>query len=107
MSIEKIIEDACRETGLDRFEQASYTEGLRVLTGEIGRNQSWPRSTRLMLESLITTMLVNRLKVEEYASRRRELLDQPIERPVIVLGMPRTGTTLVNQLLGADGTRRS
>ena len=107
MNIEKIIEDACRETNLDRFEQASYTEGLRVLTGEIGRNQSWPRSTRLMLESLITALLVNRLKVEEYAFRRRELLNQPIERPVIVLGMPRTGTTLVSQLLGADRTRRS
>ena len=42
-----------------------------------------------------------------YLESRPELLERPIERPVFVFGIPRTGTTLLNNLLAADPARRS
>jgi Sulfotransferase family len=47
------------------------------------------------------------LKTTEYLKSRPELLNRPIKRPVFVFGIPRTGTTLLNNLLAADPNRRS
>jgi hypothetical protein len=53
------------------------------------------------------TALAARLKTTAYLEHRSELLERPIERPVFVFGIPRTGTTLVSNLLAADPARRS
>ena len=42
-----------------------------------------------------------------YLDAHPELLERPIERPVFVFGIPRTGTTLLSNLLAADPARRS
>ncbi len=55
----------------------------------------------------VIASLANRLKVTAYLKARPELLERPIERPVFVFGVPRTGTTLLNNLLAADPARRS
>jgi hypothetical protein len=51
--------------------------------------------------------LSNRLKTTAYLEQRPELLKRPIERPVFVFGIPRTGTTLLSNLLAVDPARRS
>jgi hypothetical protein len=51
--------------------------------------------------------LATRLKTTAYLDERPELLERPIERPVFVFGIPRTGTTLLSNLLAADPARRS
>src|SRR3546814_20430430 len=51
--------------------------------------------------------LSTRLQVTDYLAGRPELLQRPVERPVFVFGVPRTGTTLLSNLLAADPHRRS
>jgi hypothetical protein len=60
-----------------------------------------------LANGMIVQAIANRLKTTDYLKSRPELLERPVARPVFVFGIPRTGTTLLNNLLAADPGRRS
>jgi hypothetical protein len=51
--------------------------------------------------------MANRMKIEAELAAHPELLDRPIEKPLFVFGLPRTGTTLMINLIASDPARRS
>lgn len=103
---DQLIERAQRATGLDAFDSWSFREGLEILLADFNKldvpDQLLPLTSEPVVEAL-----ANRLKVNAYLKGRPELLERPIVRPVFVFGMPRTGTTLLSNLLAADPGRRS
>jgi len=105
-SADALIEEAMTQTGLDRFDSDSFREGLDVLLGDVNRQEMTETGHARMHRSLVQ-ILSNRPKTTDYLDRRPELLDRTIERPVFVFGIPRTGTTLLNNLLASDPARRS
>src|ERR1044072_2302592 len=103
---DQLIETARKETGLDRFDSDSFREGLDILiadTNAIAMSESGAARHQASLVKL----LADRLKTTDYLARRPELLERRIERPVFVFGIPRTGTTLLSNLLACDPARRS
>jgi hypothetical protein len=105
-----LIEQASQATGLNYFGGETYREGLDVLVDDLnaGAAKGWHTEAGLARGAHdISHWLKNRLKVEDYLKQNPELLDRPIERPVFVMGVPRTGTTLMSNLLAADPSRRS
>jgi hypothetical protein len=105
-----LIEQASKATGLDYFGGESYREGLDVLVNDLnaGAAKGWHTESGIGRAAHdISHWLKNRLKAEDYLKQNPELLDRPIERPVFVMGVPRTGTTLMSNLLAADPARRS
>ena len=48
--------------------------------------------------------LSNLLRLREEEKRAPEILDQPVERPLLIAGLPRSGTTFLHGLLMEDGT---
>ena len=105
-----LIDQAIKDTGIDTFDSDSYREGLDVFLGDFNKGIAKGLYTdagiaRAASDSLM--YLSNRLRVSEYLRQRPELLERPIERPVFVMGMARTGTTLMSNLLAADPARRS
>jgi sulfotransferase family protein len=106
MVVDQLIERARKETGLDRFDSESYREGLEVLVRDANREDR-PDDMVDRFEQAIVKSLSDRLKTTDYLAKRPELLDRPVPRPVFVFGIPRTGTTLLNNLLAADPNRRS
>jgi hypothetical protein len=52
-------------------------------------------------------LLKNRLLVEDVVQRNPEILDVEISRPIVIAGMPRTGTTHLHNLIAADPALRS
>jgi hypothetical protein len=62
---------------------------------------------RLMLFNDSVRGAANRLLIRDLLKRHPEILDVPIERPVIVVGLPRSGTTHLVNLLAADTRFRS
>jgi len=101
-----LVEQACGATGLSAFDSESFREGLERLLGEINRNPP-PAHAIERFSGSVVAALATRLKVTEYLRQRPELLERPIERPVFVMGVPRTGTTLLSNLLATDPARRS
>ena len=56
------------------------------------------------LDDQVRNLLTNRLRVTEW-SKTNEV--EPVVAPIVVLGMPRTGTTALSQLLAHDPENRS
>ena len=102
-----LVSKACEKSGLGPYENASYREGLEVLIREINACKAATEKTFEKLEPLIIETLVNRFRVEDYVERHPEVLQQPVEKPIFLFGIPRTGTTISNHLLGTDKSRRS
>ena len=105
-----LVEQAMRETGIDAFDSDSYREGLEVFIGDanagIARGQYTEGGIQRLTDDTLH-YLRGRLKVSDYLRQNPGLLDQPVSRPVFVMGVPRTGTTLMSNLLAADPGRRS
>jgi hypothetical protein len=57
--------------------------------------------------SSLVNMLANRLRLEDLLRRHPEIEEVPIARPIIIVGLPRTGTTHLHNLLSADPQLRS
>lgn len=102
----ELIDAARRAAGAERFDSESFREGLGVLLADANR-VNYPEAGLQRFRAAIIGALVTRLKTTAYLEQRPELLERPIERPVFVFGIPRTGTTLLSNLLAADPARRS
>jgi hypothetical protein len=110
LNADEMIESATKLTGLDRFDADTYREGLDVLVGDVnsGIDKGWfIESGVAQIEKDGVHYLSTRLKIADYLRSNPELESRKIERPVFVMGVPRTGTTLLSNLLAADPGRRS
>ena len=103
---DELIDAARKTTGLHRFDSESFREGLGVLLADANQ-VNYPEAGIQRLRSAVIAALATRLKTTAYLEQHSELLERPIERPVFVFGIPRTGTTLLSNLLAADPARRS
>lgn len=106
LDAERLIAQACADTGLERFDSDSFREGLDVLIADLNRCERNEQAHQRLLADLHRA-LTNRLKVTNYLEQHPHLLKRPIEKPVFVFGVPRTGTTLLSNLLAKDPARRS
>lgn len=103
---DELVEAARVSTGLSDFDSDSYREGLEVFVGDVN-DSAPPEAAMERIRGAVIKALATRLKVADYLAGRPDLLQRPVERPVLVFGIPRTGTTLLSNLLAADPARRS
>lgn len=101
-TVEDLHESASRFTGLDDFGDPSYREGLAVLLESYERDASLTPLGRRVKRAFLRGALVARLLSEASWKRFPAHADVPIDRPVFVTGLPRTGTTALHRLLAAD-----
>lgn len=107
LHVDQLITAAQQACGLTDFGGNSFAEGLGILVGDINADTDRPAQALAVNAGMITKILIDRLMVADAIKQRPEVLGQTVERPVFVLGLPRTGTTLVSNLLAADPARRS
>ncbi|MBW2270794.1 MAG: sulfotransferase, partial [Deltaproteobacteria bacterium] len=101
-----LLKQAMQSTGLSDFGDEVFREGLRVLIealeGEAGLNDFG----RAFAQAEIMKHLENRLRVTEDLKRHPEILDVEVATPLIIVSLPRTGTTLLHNLLAQDPDTR-
>lgn len=102
-SYDDIAAAAVRTTGMDDFGGTAHEEGLRVLVEDLGSPEAGltPRGNYFQ-RSEVKSALVGRLLTQAQFNARPEHAEVPVERPVFVMGLPRTGTTALHRLLHAD-----
>lgn len=104
---ESVIAEARRRTGLTDFGDPAILDGLSRLLKSYAEEAGYtPRGYQGAVES-VTATLANRMRVEDYLKQHPELLDKPVEKPLFLFGLPRTGTTLAINLLASDPARRA
>lgn len=82
------------------FGRGEYRPALRVLLEAFGAGDDG--SLRPEVERTLTSLLVSRSYSERGWKKRPQVLQQPIEAPVFVVGLPRSGTTALHRLLAVD-----
>jgi len=103
-----LMAHARAETGLEDFhEDDGFRERLEVVCR--GLREDVPLSPMGVLGSFgqLAAFLKNRLLVEDLISRHPEVLEQEVVAPIVIAGLPRSGTTHLHNLLGADPALRS
>lgn len=106
LEAESLMDDARRKTGLSDFGADHFREPLDVLLRALREEAPLSAFGRLVSRHFLTQMLVGRLRLEELYRRHPEIEDEVIERPIIVAGLPRTGTTHLFNLLSQDASLR-
>ncbi|MBV2151156.1 sulfotransferase [Sphingobium sp. AS12] len=106
LDADALIAAAREQTGLTNLGDDAILEGLHVLIDAINREAKLTAAAQGRWAQQITATLANRLQVEHYLASHPALLDAPVEKPLFVFGLPRTGTTLTINLLNADPARR-
>lgn len=104
---DELLEAAQQRTGLTGIDSDSWREGLEILIREADRAPNVTPQGKATLEEEYTAALANRLRVHHYILQHPEVLREKIERPLVILGLPRTGTTVASYLLDQDPQRRS
>ena len=102
-SYEDIVAAAVRTTGMADFGGTTHEEGLRVLVEDLASPEAGltPRGNYFQ-RSEVKSALVGVLLTQAQLAAHPEHRDVAIERPVFVMGLPRTGTTALHRLLHAD-----
>jgi hypothetical protein len=94
-------------TGLDDFGDLTFVGRLDVLCTALREEAGLSPAGTVSLHTQLVSLLRNRLLLQELLTAHPEILDVPIERPLVIAGLPRTGTTHLHNLLAADPALRS
>ena len=98
----EILDQAKSETGLSDLGEPLFFEGLNRLINSINNeanlNEIGIQAQPIRIQGLLT----NRLRFEEDLKKFPEILDQEIIAPIVIVGLPRTGSTMTHRLLASD-----
>ena len=107
LSEQGILAAAQDQTGLSDFGADDFRERLREWLGAVDEDAGLGAIGRIAVQRDILRYTVNRLRFEDLLGRHPEILDLQIRRPIIIAGLPRSGTTHLLNLIAADTRLRS
>lgn len=88
--------------GLTDFGDPSYLTGLRVLLQALDSDTRFSDQGRAIIVGSLVGALAARLRAEKGFKDRPDCLHKKIQRPLVIMGIPRTGTTALHKLLSMD-----
>src|SRR4051812_13906678 len=102
-----VLDEAQESTGLSDFGDPGFEERLDVLLRSFRSEAALSPFGVINSHGLIVQLLKNRLLLQDLLRRHPEIYDVQIERPIVIAGLPRTGTTHLHNLMAADPALRS
>jgi len=103
---ERLLGAARRQACAADFDDVSFRRPLRILLESLETEARLNCLGRLATRHDLIRLLANRLRMEEDRTKYPGIAEQRIRRPVIITGLPRTGTTLLHSLLALDPANR-
>ena len=107
LDVDDLCERATVAAGLDDFGSDEFREPLSVLVGSLESDAQLTPAGRLFARGALEHALENRLHLQADWKANPEILDVRIAAPTYVIGLPRTGTTLLQNLLALDPGHRN
>jgi len=92
---------ARRKEGLEDWGPLSFEEPLGVLADSYSSAELNDIGVHILRSGLVHSLRM-RLRAQEWIRRHPEIADEVIVAPIVVVGMMRSGTTLLQRLLAAD-----
>jgi hypothetical protein len=102
-----LMEKAVSATGLDDFGEPTFHDGLNKLIDAFNGEAELSDLGAVMAEQSVLEPLTNRLLINAWIDEHPEVEQERVERPIVIVGMSRSGTTALSHLLGKDPELRS
>lgn len=106
LSLQPLMEATTAQTGLSDFGDKSFMHPLSLLLEDIRENEDIHAVGAFLARRFLMMQLESRLRMQTSLKEEPDILRQPIERPIIILGLPRTGTTRLMHILSEDPAHR-
>jgi sulfotransferase family protein len=106
MSAADLIETAKRRSGLDDFGEGDFFEALSRLLESCQSEARLNLIGKIALKVDVLETLCSRLQMEQDRRLYPEIARQEIRGPLFIVGLPRSGTTVLHSLLAADPEHR-
>ena len=103
---DSIVRAAKRQTGLSDLGDLSFMIPMRRIAEEVRNQPEMTALARIIMRQSLVLAVRNRLQRIEWLKAHPDVDKLPIRRPIFVLGFPRTGTTVLQNLLSLDPRRR-
>lgn len=107
LSSDSILAEASEATGLDDFGAEDFLARLDLLCDEWRNDAGLVNLGRLSLRNKLLQHARSRLLIQDLLKRHPEIHDVQISAPIIVVGLPRSGTTHLLNLMAADSRLRA
>jgi len=104
---EELIAEAIEATGLTDLGPGDWREGLDVLLESVEHDAQLAPSSDAAVMDNFRTRIVNRLLAEQWLTSHPEIEQLPVRGPVDIIGLPRTGTTALANMMSLDPQFRS
>lgn len=101
-----LLDEAVRNTGLSDFGGDSFRTPLRIFLDSLAQEAQLNFVGRVLARSDILNLLENRLRMTETRQRNPEIDAVQVTRPIFITGLPRTGTSILHELLAQDPANR-
>ncbi|MDP6978134.1 MAG: sulfotransferase [Myxococcota bacterium] len=102
LDTDNLIDTAKRKTGLSDFGEDHWRAPFETLCRDISGPAELTLMGRLMMRSDLLIWLENRLRIAELLKQHPEIHDEKIENPVFIVGLPRSGTSILFEVLSRD-----
>ena len=101
-SVEGVLAAACERVKLDDFGADDFRQRLALIIDGMKEDADLSAFGRLTNFNILTRYAANRLLIEAHLRRHPQTARQPLEAPIIIAGLPRSGTTHMLNLISAD-----
>ena len=107
LSVPALLDEAAARSGVAEWGDLSFTPALQLLIDSCRETADLNTTGWNVLHKAVLRHLRNRLYVQAYATAEPDRLARAaVTAPVVITGLPRTGTTLLHNLLALDPRHR-
>jgi hypothetical protein len=102
-----LVVAAMKKAGLPDIDVGPIAEPLEILSRSLDREADLHPLGRIAARTLLVGLLTTRARVRQLTADHPEITSAPVAAPIVIMGMPRTGTTFLQRLLSRDPGLRS
>jgi hypothetical protein len=106
LDLDQLTDGAQQATGLDDFGDQSWKDGAQRLIADLNERASLTDVGTMIAGSDVVEYLSGRLRVVDWVKRNPSITEADVRPPIVVLGQPRTGTTILFDVLAQDPANR-
>jgi len=107
LSADAVETAAAKAAGSDDFGGDSYREPLELFLASCRDEAELTTFGRILITKMLAAALANRIDLHRWTVDHPHAAGEEIAGPWIIVGLPRTGTSLLNNLLGLDPMQRN
>jgi hypothetical protein len=104
---ESLLAEARGAAGLADFGPGGFQDGLEALLGSLRRDAELTPEGAAIALAVVRRRLRNRLEIQEWLRTHPEVGNLSIDGPASIIGLPRTGTTAIGNMMSLDDQFRS